>query len=98
MRTLADDLLGDASGVSISYPDLVRELVPGNPVLIDDGSIELVVESASASALECRVVRGGSYAGPTNEQRAAQRNGSAQRQAYVNQGFRMVRTLYYRAP
>jgi pyruvate kinase len=56
---LADDLLGDANGVSISYPALVHELEPGSTVLIDDGRIELVVESASPAALGCRVVRGG---------------------------------------
>ncbi len=58
-RLLADDALGDTAGVSISYPDLVTELGPGSPVLIDDGRIELVVESLSEGALECRVVRGG---------------------------------------
>jgi len=61
-RLLADDLLGDASGVSISYPDLVGDLKPGSPVLIDDGRIELVVERAVAGAVECRVVRGGPLA------------------------------------
>jgi pyruvate kinase len=58
-RLLADDLLGNAEGVSISYPDLVSELKPGSTVLIDDGRIELVVEQAAPAALECRVVRGG---------------------------------------
>jgi len=58
-RLFADDALGDANGVSISYPDLVRELEPGHAVLIDDGHIELVVEGLSDGALECRVVRGG---------------------------------------
>jgi pyruvate kinase len=58
-RLFADDTLGDASGVSISYPDLVNELDVGNFVLIDDGRLELVVESRSEGALECRVVRGG---------------------------------------
>ncbi|MGI9432327.1 MAG: pyruvate kinase [Myxococcota bacterium] len=58
-RLFADDALGDATGVSISYPSLVEELEPGNSVLIDDGRIELVVESLTEGALECRVARGG---------------------------------------
>ncbi len=59
---LADDLMGDSAGVSISYPDLVNELKPGSTVLIDDGRIELVVEQAAPAALGCRVVRGGALA------------------------------------
>ena len=58
-RLFADDALGDVSGVSISYPNLVSELSPGTPVLIDDGHIELVVEALGEGSLECRVVRGG---------------------------------------
>jgi pyruvate kinase len=55
----AADTLGSTSGVSISYPDLVEELHPGSKVLIDDGALELVVESAGAGVLTCRVIRGG---------------------------------------
>jgi pyruvate kinase len=61
-RLLAGDALGDLAGVSISYPDLVTELHPGSSVLIDDGHIELVVESLIPGALACRVVRGGALA------------------------------------
>jgi pyruvate kinase len=61
-RLLAGDALGDAAGVSISYPDLVTELHPGSTVLIDDGHIELVVDSLIPGALVCRVVRGGALA------------------------------------
>ncbi len=58
-RLLAADALGDQSGVSISYPDLIRELTPGARVLIDDGHIELRVESRDDDALTTTVVRGG---------------------------------------
>jgi pyruvate kinase len=58
-RLFADDALGDSTGVSISYPGLVGELSPGASVLIDDGRIELRVESLAKGALECVVVRGG---------------------------------------
>ena len=58
-RLFADDALGDESGVSISYPELIRQLGPGDTVLVDDGHIELRVESASEGVLECRVIRGG---------------------------------------
>ncbi len=55
----AGDKLGNEHGVSVSYPDLVEELEPGVAVMIDDGHIELAVESLAKRALVCRVVRGG---------------------------------------
>jgi pyruvate kinase len=50
---------GDASGVSVSYPPLVDELVPGNSVLIDDGTLELRVARREPGCLVCHVVVGG---------------------------------------
>ena len=58
-RLLASDELGDANGVSVSYPDLVRQTVPGRTILIGDGRLELLVESVTKEALHCAVVRGG---------------------------------------
>jgi pyruvate kinase len=51
--------VGDASGVSVSYPELATALQPGASVLIDDGSIELRVVQRESGALLCRVVVGG---------------------------------------
>ncbi len=58
-RLLSDDAMGDDQGVSISYPNLIRELDVGSRVMIDDGHIELVVEDRNTDALVCRIVRGG---------------------------------------
>ncbi len=58
-RLFAADTLGDASGVSVSYPALVTRLEPGTRVLIDDGHLELEVEEVGPGELVCRVVRGG---------------------------------------
>jgi pyruvate kinase len=55
----AGDALGDASGVSVSYPDLVRQVEPGASIRIDDGRLELRVESNHPDELRCVVVRGG---------------------------------------
>jgi len=55
----AADRLGDASGVSISYPGLVQEVRPGSPILIDDGKLELRVEALEDHAIRCVVVTGG---------------------------------------
>jgi pyruvate kinase len=53
------DALGDSSGVSVSYPDLVRQVEPGASIRIDDGRLELRVESAHPDELRCVVIRGG---------------------------------------
>ncbi|MCP5068117.1 MAG: pyruvate kinase [bacterium] len=55
----AADVLGNESGVSISYPALVDRLQPGARVLLDDGRLELEVEAIRPGELTCRVVRGG---------------------------------------
>ena len=54
-----DGRLGDEAGVSVSYRQLAEEVVPGIPILLDDGAIELEVKSVSADTISCRVVHGG---------------------------------------
>jgi len=54
-----DDRLGNSRGVSISYPDLAGEVSPGAAILLDDGVIELRVESIEGVDVHCRVARGG---------------------------------------
>ena len=51
--------LGDANGVSVSYPRLAREVKTGIPILIDDGAIEMKVEAVEEDAIHCRVIHGG---------------------------------------
>ncbi len=58
-RLVSDDVLGDAHQVSLSYPELTRQVEAGQTILIDDGRLELLVESAADDALSCTVVRGG---------------------------------------
>jgi len=50
---------GDRQGASVTYPDLHRELQPGNRVLLDDGKIELRVETCGDGHVVTRVVHGG---------------------------------------
>ncbi len=58
-RLHAEPRTGDAGGVSVSYPALVNEVVPGEKILIDDGNIELEVLRQEPDALLCKVVVGG---------------------------------------
>jgi len=50
---------GDNKKVSVTYPDLHRDLKTGSIVLIDDGLIELKVVEISGQEIVCRVTHGG---------------------------------------
>ena len=53
------DVVGDETEVSTNYPDLARVVQPGARLLLDDGAIELKVESTNKSDVICRVINGG---------------------------------------
>lgn len=55
----ADERIGDENGCSVTYRELVRDVVPGNTILIDDGLIELTVEEITGNDIVCRIVNGG---------------------------------------
>lgn len=50
---------GDENGVSVSYPDLVKDVETGDLLLLDDGQIVLRVEATSKTKVCCSVVEGG---------------------------------------
>jgi pyruvate kinase len=50
---------GTSERVSVSYPKLPEEVKEGDPILLADGFIELVVKGASRSEISCEVVTGG---------------------------------------
>jgi pyruvate kinase len=51
--------LGDVEGVSVSFKGLAREVAPGATILLDDGAMELRVQSVLDEAIRCQVVHGG---------------------------------------
>ncbi len=55
----AEEVEGTSEIVSTSYPGLVRDVRVGDRVLLDDGLIELVVESKDRNSVHCRAVNGG---------------------------------------
>ena len=55
----ANEVEGDVNKVSVTYEGLPKELSIGSRVLIDDGRIELVVESLTDTDVNCKVVTGG---------------------------------------
>lgn len=50
---------GNENIVSISYPDLIKDVRQGSCILIDDGNIELKVEKISQDTIYCTVIHGG---------------------------------------
>ena len=52
-------ILGDENICSITYKDLPMDLAPGARVLLDDGLIELVVDSIDEDDIVCVVKNGG---------------------------------------
>ncbi len=55
----ADEVDGGDRTISTNYPGLPRNVHKGDRILLDDGTLELVVESTTATAVTTRCVRGG---------------------------------------
>ncbi|MDZ4179467.1 MAG: pyruvate kinase [Coriobacteriia bacterium] len=55
----AEKCVGDATRACVTYAGLAGDVTPGDRVLVDDGRIELVVESVAGGNLHTRVVYGG---------------------------------------
>jgi pyruvate kinase len=53
------DMLGTAERVPHTYPPLARDVKPGDPILLDDGLLQLRVESVKGDEVLCRIVDGG---------------------------------------
>ncbi len=53
------DVEGDATRVSITYENLYKDIHEGSRILIDDGNLELCVQSLDAREIHCRVLHGG---------------------------------------
>jgi len=54
-----EDVAGDSTRVSTNFSHLPDVVDPGTRILVDDGAIELQVESETATDVNCRVVVGG---------------------------------------
>jgi pyruvate kinase len=54
-----EDVLGDEAVCSVSFAGLPQDVERGAKILIDDGLIELRVESCTEKAVACTVVNGG---------------------------------------
>lgn len=57
--TTDETIEGTAERISTTYDPLPRDVRPGDRILLDDGNLELKVESASGTEVACTVVYGG---------------------------------------
>jgi len=53
------NVLGTATRISTTFPDLARELAPGARILLSDGLIELRVRASRGKDILCEVINGG---------------------------------------
>ena len=51
-----EDIIGDASKVSVTYKDLYKDVKPGTTILIDDGKIELEVIRIEEKDVVCKTI------------------------------------------
>ena len=59
VRITANDVTGDAGRIPVSYERLSKDVNPGDHILLDDGAIDLRVDSARRGEVVCEVVVGG---------------------------------------
>ena len=55
-----EEILGDKNRVTVDYVELHNEVAPGTLILIDDGSLETVVERIEGTDIVCKITHGGS--------------------------------------
>ena len=54
-----EDVVGDETRVSVTYPNLPRDVKPGCVILIDDGLVGMTVEHITDTEVCCKVLNGG---------------------------------------
>ncbi len=54
-----EEMVGDATKVSITYKELYKDVCPGNSILIDDGLIGMEVQKIEGEDIICQVKNGG---------------------------------------
>lgn len=60
IRIVKEDILGTEEKITVNHPQALDSLKPGNIILLENGLMEIVVESKDADGgVTCRIVRGG---------------------------------------
>jgi len=60
IRVQTEDILGNSERISVTYKNLAKDIKPGEPILIDDGKIELLATATNGKdTVTCQVIYGG---------------------------------------
>jgi pyruvate kinase len=59
VRLITDDIEGDSSLIPVTLPNLSRDIKAGDNVILDDGAMQLKVQSVNGAGVLCRVIVGG---------------------------------------
>ncbi|MFX3632631.1 MAG: pyruvate kinase [Candidatus Pristimantibacillus sp.] len=54
-----EDIIGNGERIHVNYAELPLVVKPGNKILLDDGLIELEVETVTATEIFCHIINGG---------------------------------------
>jgi pyruvate kinase len=59
IELVTSEMLGTSERISHTYLPMARDVKPGDPILLDDGLLQLQVESIKGDVVVCRVIDGG---------------------------------------
>lgn len=59
IRVVKEDVLGTEERITVNHPQALDNLKPGNVILLENGLMEIIVESCETDGVTCRIVRGG---------------------------------------
>ena len=54
-----EKIVGDEKRVSVNYPTLHQEILPGNIIMVDDGKKKFEVLEVSGTEIRCKIITGG---------------------------------------
>ena len=105
LRVVAGTDASTADVIEVDYEELLREMTVGDRIALGDGNIVLLVEGASADALEVRVIRGGRVQGRPGLQVPSDRLGISTPtpedlrlvDAFVDRGVDMIAVSFVRS-
>lgn len=59
IQITSGDFVGNAQKISTTYKTIARDVKAGDPILIDDGNLELKVDSTDGETVTCTIIFGG---------------------------------------
>ncbi len=76
-----EDVVGNGQRVSVSYPGLTAELVPGDTILLNNGLLTFEVEEIRGNDIHCKVLCGGEL----SDRKSMSFPGKVMKQTYLSE-------------